>query len=99
MSFAIESGGSLPKRSHGRKPTFFPLLEMRAPIMTADGPDLAYFDIPFADAETPEATAKLVESWRRKVRTFEKSVEGQLQEGTKFSTVKVDGGLRVLRSA
>lgn len=94
MEFQIETGVALPYRARGRKPTVFPLLDMPAP----EGKDVASFLIPFEDADTEEATTKLVDSWRRKLRTYQKSVKDQLEPGSKFDTAKVEGGLRVYRT-
>lgn len=93
MTFAIETGVGIPARSRGRKPTEFPLGDMPAP----DGSTIASFLIPFEDGDDEKATAKLVESWRRKLRTFEKS-QGDALEGMKFDTARVPGGLRVYRT-
>lgn len=99
MDFQIESGVALPQRARGRKPTNFPLLAMHAPQVGEDGKVVtASFLIRFEDADTEEATAKLVESWRRKLRTYQKSVADDLPEGSKFDTAKVAGGLRVYRT-
>ena len=97
MEFVLETGVGLPARARGRKPTAFPLLQMVAPSETEDGKPQSFL-IPFEDAADEAATFKLVESWRRKLRTYQKSVADQLPAGSKFDTAKVEGGLRVYRT-
>lgn len=85
MTFTVESGIALPKRTRGpgRKATEFPFAQMDVE---------SSFLIP-CDPNDPKA----VSNWRRKLLIAKKRFLAQY-EG-KFRTAIVEGGLRVWRTA
>ena len=85
MTFTVESGIELPKRTRGpgRKATEFPFAKM----------DVGNSFLIPCDPKDP----KMLSNWRRKLLIAKKRFLAQY-EG-EFRTATVDGGLRVWRTA